>query len=66
METQAGSSWENLLLGVFAILILFWVSPGIKAALAKSKAATPDWPAVLWPMVTIVLFVLALIAMVKK
>lgn len=60
------TSWENLLLGALALLFIFWMSPGIKAALAKSKKAESDWPAVLWPLGLVVLFVLVLIVVVKS
>lgn len=59
------STWENLLLGVFALLLIFWMKPGIKAAMEQSKTAKADWPAVLLPLALIVLFVFILIAMVK-
>lgn len=59
------STWENVLLGALALLAIFWMKPGIKAALAKSKTAQSDWPAVLIPLALVVLFVLLLIAMVK-
>lgn len=59
------STWENLLLGAFAILLIFWMKPGIKAALEKSKTTQSDWPALLIPIALVVLFVCFLIAMVK-
>ena len=62
---QPLSTWENVLLGALALLVIFWMKPGIKAALAKSKAAPSDWPAVLMPLALVVVFVLILIAMVK-
>ena len=62
---QSTSLTESILLGIIALLAVFWMSPGIKAALEKSKNAKADWPAVLWPLGLVVLFVLALIAMVK-
>ncbi|ESS72658.1 hypothetical protein MGMO_52c00120 [Methyloglobulus morosus KoM1] len=59
------STWENVLLGAFAILLIFWMKPGIKAALEKSKTAQSDWPGLLIPIALVVLFVFFLIAMVK-
>ncbi len=59
------STWESLLLGVFALLLIFWMKPGIKAALEKSKATQTDWPAVLIPLALVVGFVLILVAMVR-
>jgi hypothetical protein len=59
------STWENLLLGALALLMIFWMKPGIKAAMEKSKTAKSDWPGLLIPLVLVVLFVLFLIAMAK-
>ncbi len=58
------STWESLILGALALLLLFWMTPGIKAALARSKQTPSDWPSVLLPLGLVVLFVLFLIAMV--
>ena len=59
------STWENVLLGVLALLAIFWMKPGITAALARSKTAKSDWPGLLIPLALVVLFVLFLVAMVK-
>jgi hypothetical protein len=59
------STWENVLLGAVALLVIFWMRPGIKAALERSKTAKSDWPGLLVPLALVVLFVMALIAMVK-
>jgi hypothetical protein len=58
------TEWENLILGALALLLLFWLSPGIKASLAKSRQAPSDWKSVLLPLGLVVLFVVFLIAMV--
>ena len=55
------SVWENLFLGIIALLILFSARPGIKAAMERSKQTPADWPAVLWPLLFVLLFVLLLI-----
>lgn len=57
--------WENVLLGAMAIAVVFWMKPGITAALERSKTAQTDWPAVLIPLAAIVIFIIFLIAMVK-
>lgn len=59
------STWENVLLGALALLVIFWMKPGIKASLEKSKTAKADWPGLLIPLALVVLFVLFLIAMVR-
>ncbi|WAK01941.1 hypothetical protein [Methylobacter sp. YRD-M1] len=61
---EAFSSWENLLLGVLALLIIFWMRPGIKALLEQSRKAPADWQAVLVPLGLVVLFVIFLTVVV--
>ena len=60
MET---SSWENLLLAVLVLLVIFWIWPGIKGSLALSKQAPKDWNGVLLPIAFVVIFVIFLIKM---
>jgi hypothetical protein len=62
---QPLSTWENLLLGAFALLLIFWMKPGIKAALEKSKTARADWPGALIPLAIVIIFVMLLLAMVE-
>ncbi|MEQ1558302.1 MAG: hypothetical protein ABL933_05105 [Methyloglobulus sp.] len=62
---QPLSTWENVLLGALALLVIFWMKPGIKASIEKSKTAQADWPGALIPLALVVVFVLVLIAMVK-
>jgi hypothetical protein len=58
--------WEQILLGVLALLVLFWVRPGVRAALEKSRdAEDKDWRGALLPVAVVVLFVLLLIGMVR-
>ena len=63
---ESFSGWESLLLGVMVILILFWMGPGIKSTLEQSKQAKSDWGGVLLPIGLVVLFVIFLVAMVKR
>lgn len=58
------STWENLLIGALALLFVFWMSPGIKAAMARSRQAPQDWIGVLIPLALVVVLVIFLIAMV--
>ncbi|MDD5113069.1 MAG: hypothetical protein PHC94_03560 [Methylobacter sp.] len=58
------STWENLLIGALALLFIFWMSPGIKAAMVRSRQAPQDWGGVLIPLSLVVLLVIFLIAMV--
>jgi hypothetical protein len=54
---ETASTWEIILAGVVALLVILWFRPGI-------KAAPKDWPSVLIPLAVVVLFVLLLIALV--
>ena len=42
-------TWEKVLLGVLALLVLLWFRPGIKQMLERSRQAKKDWPAVILP-----------------
>lgn len=60
------SLWTKILLGIAALLMLFWFLPGARAALARSRqAAQRDWRGVLLPLGAVVLFVLFLISLVR-
>lgn len=56
--------WENLFLGVLAILLIFWFRPGIKASFERSKNAEKDWADVLIPLGLVVVFCILLVASV--
>ncbi len=58
--------WEILIGGLAALLVILWFRPGIKAAIERGKTAKKDWPAALIPISLVVLFVLALIQLVRK
>ena len=61
MESMA--LWEQLLLGVGAVVLIFFLWPGIKQTMERSRQAKKDWPGVLIPLGAVVLFVLLLIAL---
>lgn len=57
--------WLQIILGgALAVAIVFLFRPGINEALKKSREAKSDWPAVVIPIVLVVLFVVLLIMMV--
>lgn len=65
METM--STWELVLLGILVVLLLFWITPGIKPAFERSRKATAeDWRGLLFPIGLVVLFVVLLIWFVQK
>ena len=59
-------TWEQILLGAFAILLIFWFRPGIKAALEQSRQAEKDWKGALIPIGAVVLFIVLLIALARS
>jgi len=61
------STWEQVLLGIGALILLFFFWPGVKATLERSKQAeNKDWKGALLPIGFVVLFVVLLIMMVKS
>ncbi len=59
-------TWEKILVGGLAVLLVFLFRPGIKAALQQSREAeTKDWKGLLIPIGAVVLFVILLIAMAR-
>ena len=59
------STWEMVLLGALALVVLLWFGPGAKTMLEQSrKAQERDWRGVLIPLVLVVPFVFQLISMV--
>lgn len=61
------ATWEQILLGIGAVVILLLFWPGAKAALEMSKRAeNPDWKGVLIPVALVVLFIILLIMMSRS
>ena len=62
---QQLSTWEMLLIGAIAVLVVMWFRPGIKTMLQQSRQAeNRDWAGFLIPIALVVLFVMFLISMV--
>jgi hypothetical protein len=58
--------WEQLLLGAFSLLFLFWVFPGIKATMERSKnAKEKHWGTLLLLAIALIAFVFFLISSVQ-
>lgn len=63
MDPMAG--WEKILLGLFAVVFLFWFGPSLKTVFQQSDAQEEkDWKGILIPLALVILFVLLLISMV--
>jgi hypothetical protein len=58
------SMWENIFVGLMAVGLIFWMFPGIKASMERSKNAKSDWAGFLLPMAAVVILVVFLISMV--
>ena len=58
--------WEQILVGIAAVVILFFFWPGVKVALQKSREAeNPDWKGALLPIGLVILFVILLIMLAR-
>lgn len=55
---------ENLLLGLLVLGMIFWMRPGVKATMEKSRASQSDWMGVVLPIGFVILFVIFLIVTV--
>jgi NADH:ubiquinone oxidoreductase subunit 6 (subunit J) len=59
--------WEQVLLGIGAVVILFLFWPGGRAAMQKStEAENPDWQGALIPVGLVILFVILLIIIARN
>ena len=58
------SMWENIFVGLMAVGLIFWMRPGIKASVERSKEAESDWMGFLLPIAAVIIFVVFLITMV--
>ncbi|MEQ8289772.1 MAG: hypothetical protein RIB78_08615 [Gammaproteobacteria bacterium] len=60
------STWEQVLVGIAAVAILFFFWPGAKKMLEQSQQAeNRDWKGALMPIGVVVLFVIVLIALAR-
>jgi len=59
-------TWEQILLGAFSLLIVFWFFPGIKATMERSKnAKEKHWGTLLLLALALIAFVFFLISSVQ-
>ena len=55
-------TWEKILLGIAAFVIVFLFRPGTKQAVEQSKQAeNPDWKGALLPIGVVIFFIVMLI-----
>ena len=58
------ATWEKLLLGVLALLVILWFSPGINKMMEVSRDAKSDWIGLAIPIAMVSLFVFLLILII--
>ncbi|HIG07768.1 MAG: hypothetical protein ABGX69_05965 [Methylococcales bacterium] len=59
METL--SMWENMVLGVIVLGVLFLFTPNIKSSMRRNRDVPSDWMAAILPIGLVVLFVVFLL-----
>lgn len=61
------AAWEQVLLGVGALVLVFLFWPGAKAAMEKSRnAENPDWKGALMPIGVVVIFIVLLVMFARS
>nr|VFK37385.1 MAG: hypothetical protein BECKSD772F_GA0070984_101434 [Candidatus Kentron sp. SD]VFK43793.1 MAG: hypothetical protein BECKSD772E_GA0070983_102917 [Candidatus Kentron sp. SD] len=59
-------TWEQILLGAAAILILLWFLPGAKKSVKESpKGTKEDWLALIKPIAMVIAFIIFLILIAR-
>ena len=59
--------WEQVLLGIAAVVLVFLFWPGARVAMQKSREAeNPDWQGALIPIGVVILFIILLIVFVRS
>ena len=58
------ATWEKLLLGVLALLVILWFSPGINKMMGVSRDAKSDWIGLAIPIAMVCFFVFLLILII--
>jgi hypothetical protein len=61
------ATWEQVLVGIGGLLLVFFFWPGAKAAMEKSRQAeNPDWGSVLIPITAVVIFIVILVMFARS
>ena len=55
-------TWEKVVIGIAAVLLLMWFLPGTRRAIETSKDAPKDWMGLLIPIGAVVLFIVFLVS----
>ncbi|MCH8845172.1 MAG: hypothetical protein IIC11_00330 [Proteobacteria bacterium] len=61
------AAWEQILLGIGALLLVFFFWPGVKVTMEKSRQAeNPDWASVFIPIGVVVIFIVFLVMIARS
>ncbi len=61
------ATWEQILLGIAAVIMLFFFWPGIRKMLKQSQQAeNKDWQGALMPIGIVVIFVILMIIVARS
>ena len=61
------AAWEQILLGIGALLLVFFFWPGVKVTMGKSRQAeNPDWASVFIPIGVVVIFIVFLVMIARS
>jgi hypothetical protein len=55
-------TWEKVVIGIILVVLIFWLLPGTRQMIEKSKDAPKDWKGLLIPIAAVVLFIMFLIS----
>ncbi len=58
---ESPQTWEIILIGALAVLVIFIFRPGLKTAFEQSRRAPKDWAGLLLPLVLVTAFVILLL-----
>ena len=58
--------WEQILIGVIALVALLFFGPGVKRTFQQTRGGTSsEWKGVIMPLAAVIVFVVLLILMVR-
>ncbi len=60
---ESPKTWELILVGALAIILIFVFRPGVKAAFEQSRRAEKDWAGLLIPLAIVVALVVLLLVL---
>ena len=59
--------WEQILVGIFALLVLLFFGPGLRRVFKETRSGTfSEWMGVITPLAIVVAFVILLVAIARS